>query len=493
MKYKINTNIKSPHVSINIGAIHMKNFRPLLIAILCFFVYGTIFSQADFNTSLHKTRAGKNFWYGKANGGFEQLTNVAIDSGGMGCTKCHGPLDADGVAYPVDYTPGCVDCHPTNSAFNPDSIKVDQCLGCHSRQKTEAVTLGYTDVHRTAGFKCWDCHTSADMHGTSTVYNSMLEPGAITVDCDNCHNSPATLPDHSSYDPHGGKIHCTACHAKTVASCYSCHLESQIVGKKRAKQTLHNFVMLVNRTKDNKVYPATFQSLTFQGNAWAAFGPFTSHTIDSTGRKCVDCHQNFGGNIPAIAEYNATGEIYFAKWNALDSTITAKTGIVPIPADYQRSLKMDYITYNGAPTDPVVPSKNWSPIGKSSPDGHQMFFATPLTKYQMSKLGFDTTLTTDVRSKQGNQVPEKFELLQNYPNPFNPSTSIEFHLPKASLVTLTVYDVIGHEVGKILKNQSLPAGIHTATFSPANLPSGLYFYKLETNNMTFSRKMLLMK
>jgi len=372
----------------------MKFFKILLVISLCFILSDIVFSQAYFNTSLHKTRAGKTYWYGKANGGFESLTNVSIDSAGMGCNKCHGPLDADGNAYPADYTPGCTDCHPINSSFNPDSIKVDQCLSCHSRQKTEFATLGYTDVHRTRGFKCWDCHTADEMHGSSTPHNSMLEPGAMTTDCADCHNSPATLPDHSAYDPHNGKLHCTACHAKTVTSCYSCHLESQLVGKKRAKQTLHNFVMLVNRTKDNKVYPATFQSLTYQGNAFAAFGPFTSHTIDSVGRTCTDCHLNFGGTVPSISEYNSTGEIYFAKWNSSDSTLTVKSGIVPIPADYQRALKMDFLTYNGSPNDPVAPSKNWSPIGKNTWDAHQMFFATPLTKYQMAKLGFDTTITT---------------------------------------------------------------------------------------------------
>lgn len=475
------------------GRIVMKRWGTVFCAILFLIMNGEVLPQANFNTSLHKTRAGKNFWYGKANGGFENLTNVAVDSGLMGCTVCHGATNADGAAYPSDYTPGCTDCHPSNSAFNPDSIKVDQCLSCHSRQKTESVTLGYTDVHRTLGFKCWDCHNSAEMHGTSTVYSSMLEPGAMTTDCEDCHNSPSTLPDHSAYDPHGGKLHCTACHAKTVTSCYSCHLESQIVGKKRAKQTIHNFVMLVNRTEDNKVYPATFQSLTYQGNAFVAFAPFTSHTIDSAGRTCLNCHNNMGGTVPAITEYNATGEISFAKWNEADSTLTVKTGIVPIPADYQRSLKMDFLTYNGDPTDPVAPSKNWSYIGKNTWDGHQMFFATPLTKPQMASLGFDTTLVTAVPSENPVKMPNKIGLMQNYPNPFNPATKIEFDLPSLSNVTLKVYDILGHEVNTLLNEQLLNKGSHQIAFSSSELPSGLYFYTLEANGITMTRKMVVLK
>ena len=105
--------------------------------------------------------------------------------------------------------------------------------------------------------------------------------------------------------------------------------------------------------------------------------------------------------------------------------------------------------------------------------------------------------TSEIRvltlASEPSQIPKDFAVQQNYPNPFNPSTSIEFHLPKASIVTLKVYDVIGYEVETLLKNQSLPAGIHATPFSSTGLPSGLYFYKLETNNMTFYRKMLLMK
>ncbi|MBI4811749.1 MAG: T9SS type A sorting domain-containing protein, partial [Ignavibacteriales bacterium] len=180
-------------------------------------------------------------------------------------------------------------------------------------------------------------------------------------------------------------------------------------------------------------------------------------------------------------------------WNNSDSTLTVKTGIVPIPADYQRALKMDFLTYNGSPSDPVAPSKNWSPIGKNTWDAHQMFFASPLTKTQMANLGFDTTLTTNVRTEYNKPIPEKFELLQNYPNPFNPETKIEFHLPKGSIVTLKVYNILGHEVQTLLNKHSLPAGIHTVRFESYELPSGLYIYKLDTDGKTLSRKMLLMK
>lgn len=470
----------------------MKVSRLLLAGCLVILAAGHVLAQANFSTSLHATRAGKLFWYGTANGGFQTLTNVPIDS--LQCMQCHGPTNADGQAYTGTYTPGCVDCHKTG-VFTKDSLKVDQCLGCHSRQKTEYATLGYRDVHRDRGMKCWDCHVGVDVHGGPTVFNSMLEPGAIDVECEDCHKTTggtAPLPNHAAFDPHGGKIHCTACHARTVISCFSCHLESQIRERKRHRQALHDFVILGNRTKDNKVYPVTLQSLTYNGLAWAAYGPYTPHTIDSTGRGCADCHNNIGGNLPAITQYNATGVMKFVTWNPADSTVSWLRGVIPFPADYKRSFQMDYLTYNGAPTDAVVPSKNWSPIGKTIADGSHMLFATPLTKVQMAKLGFDTTKVTDVAEPVG-PVPAAFTLAQNYPNPFNPATTIEFALPRATQVTLVVYDVLGAEIQTLVADRRMEAGLHRVMFTGDNLPSGVYLYKLVTPEYTFARKMALLK
>ena len=437
----------------------MKVGRLLLVTILSILVSATLLAQGNFNTSLHATRAGKLHWYGTANGGFQSLTNVPIDS--LQCNGCHGPTNADGVAYTGTYAPGCGDCHKTG-VFAADSIKIDQCYGCHSRQKTEYSTLGYHDVHRDRGMKCWDCHTSEDVHGGTTTLQSMLQPGGITVDCEDCHKTTggsAPLPSHAAYDPHGGKVHCTACHARTVITCFSCHLESQIVTKKRHRQALHDFVILGNRTKDNKVYPISFQSLTYNGMSWGAFGPYTAHTIDSVGKGCPACHNNMGGTNVAIAQYNATGSMKFVTWNPADSSLSWIHGVVPFPADYKRSFKMDFLTYNGAPTDPVVTTKNWRPIGKELMDGSHMLYSTPLTKVQMAKLGFDTTKVTAV-DEGGTDVPGTFRLNQNFPNPFNPSTTIEFGLPKATRVSLTVYDVLGAEVQILTKGQQFEAGVH---------------------------------
>lgn len=86
----------------------------------------------------------------------------------------------------------------------------------------------------------------------------------------------------------------------------------------------------------------------------------------------------------------------------------------------------------------------------------------------------------------------EFGLNQNYPNPFNPSTAIEFSIPTAQNVRLTVYNVLGQQVASLV-NQNLSAGVHTATFNASSLSSGVYFYRLEAGNKVAVKKMLLIK
>lgn len=87
---------------------------------------------------------------------------------------------------------------------------------------------------------------------------------------------------------------------------------------------------------------------------------------------------------------------------------------------------------------------------------------------------------------------DSYKLGQNYPNPFNPSTVIRFGLPFSGKVNLTVYNSMG-EVVKTLINTSMETGYHEVHFNAENLPSGLYFYKLQAGTFTQTKKMLLIK
>ena len=83
-------------------------------------------------------------------------------------------------------------------------------------------------------------------------------------------------------------------------------------------------------------------------------------------------------------------------------------------------------------------------------------------------------------------------LEQNYPNPFNPTTTIGFGVQNKSIVRITVLNAIGEEVA-ILLNEEIEPGYHQVEFNAANLPSGIYFYRLQAGSFVQTRKMILLK
>lgn len=100
-------------------------------------------------------------------------------------------------------------------------------------------------------------------------------------------------------------------------------------------------------------------------------------------------------------------------------------------------------------------------------------------------------VVTDVE-QTGSEVPETFVLDQNYPNPFNPVTTIRFALPSASHALLTVYNILGQQVA-VPVNRDLSAGSYEIRFEAHELPSGVYFYRLETEDAARVRSMILLK
>ncbi len=95
------------------------------------------------------------------------------------------------------------------------------------------------------------------------------------------------------------------------------------------------------------------------------------------------------------------------------------------------------------------------------------------------------------------EIPKQFSLSQNYPNPFNPSTKIKFDIPanvkrETSNVRLVIFDILGREVAKLVDQQMQP-GSYSVDWDASNFPSGVYFYRIQTDNFTETKKMILMK
>jgi hypothetical protein len=103
--------------------------------------------------------------------------------------------------------------------------------------------------------------------------------------------------------------------------------------------------------------------------------------------------------------------------------------------------------------------------------------------------------TNDVPTSIGNNKNislSDYRLYQNYPNPFNPETVIKYILPERGFVSLKVYNVMGENVTKLVNNTQ-EKGNHKVTFNGENLPSGIYFCRLEANGTTINKKMILLK
>lgn len=147
-------------------------------------------------------------------------------------------------------------------------------------------------------------------------------------------------------------------------------------------------------------------------------------------------------------------------------------------------------------------NSNWSTIGfvqgnGTTTDAKQYSFADKNLaagnySYRLKQIDFDGTFAYSDIVEANVSLPSQFELVQNYPNPFNPSTKIQFNLPEAGNVKLTVFNLLGQEV-KTLINEFKEAGSHIINFNAEGLNSGIYLYRVEANGLSEVRKMTLIK
>jgi hypothetical protein len=95
-------------------------------------------------------------------------------------------------------------------------------------------------------------------------------------------------------------------------------------------------------------------------------------------------------------------------------------------------------------------------------------------------------------TKESNKIPLQYTLSQNYPNPFNPTTYIEYAIPKSGIVSLKVYNILGQEVETLYEGYQ-NSGSYKVNFDATNLASGVYMYRLESGNVSLTKKLILMK
>lgn len=134
-------------------------------------------------------------------------------------------------------------------------------------------------------------------------------------------------------------------------------------------------------------------------------------------------------------------------------------------------------------------------LGYSYPVGTRinfLYWDDLLAGSDIGLYAFFNSPTTGVAEDLATVVPHTYRLEQNYPNPFNPTTVIGYSLPVSNHVNLTVYDMLGREVTRLV-NGVQPAGEHQVTFDAYRLATGVYFYRIQAGQFSDTRKLLLIK
>lgn len=132
----------------------------------------------------------------------------------------------------------------------------------------------------------------------------------------------------------------------------------------------------------------------------------------------------------------------------------------------------------------------WVGGGQGSYNGTNPTFQVTMNNF-INQIAIFDTINISVKHL-GSEIPNKYELMQNYPNPFNPVTKIKFALPKSGIVTIKVFDLLGRLV-EVVVNNYLEAGYYETDFDGSALSSGIYFYRLETEEYSEIKSMVLLK
>jgi len=203
------------------------------------------------------------------------------------------------------------------------------------------------------------------------------------------------------------------------------------------------------------------------------FGPEFSNSVDIA-------YSNVYGSQEAIIS-NSMSAV-----NWLDGNINLNPLFVDTANhNYHLSSKSPCL---GAGIDSIQISDIWSYAPKKDLDGN----LRPDPFGSRPDIGaYESQLFTDIL-ENGNELPLIFSLYQNYPNPFNSATVIKYSIPNSSRVIIKVYDILGSEVMTLL-NEEKETGYHSIDFNESDLPSGVYFYRIQAGNFNDTKKMILIK
>lgn len=200
---------------------------------------------------------------------------------------------------------------------------------------------------------------------------------------------------------------------------------------------------------------------------------------------------SFVNNGREVITYLADGESqdssYYYYWDQIGSN--------------WRPSSLFVYTYNASGDEDVIYYKSWNLTTWENDSkismtydamGKEIVELTEVWESGTYRNDYRELTTYTVTSIKEDAAPVLFTLKNNYPNPFNPSTTIEYEVKSAGMVTLTVYNVLGQIVA-VLQNGFQQAGVYKVEFDASGLTSGVYLYELASGNTKITKKMILNK
>ncbi|MBI3578480.1 MAG: T9SS type A sorting domain-containing protein [Ignavibacteriales bacterium] len=377
-----------------------------------------------------------------------------------GCRPCHNgsafAAFADNKATP-DYSRvvndppmGCATCHDPHSVKNEKQLRT---VAIDSLANGYKVPTGVAGM----GNLCMNCHHARE--NTVTKVNNQKNKFSDRF-------YPHYSPQADMFLGANGYEYSTSLtglntHGGLKNGCVTCHMAERVIGS----SVLANHEMKMTDAAGKDIVTACVE----------CHGPITSFEdikapIDYDGNGKIEAVttevQGLLDKLKATLPLDATGEpVNMAKDSMLVKNHPRYPAILPAIFNY-------YFVKN-----------DWSK-------------GIHNTKYAVGLLRASLGMVTGV-PMEDLSVPKTFELSQNYPNPFNPTTNIRFSIPKESVVKLAVYDIMGRVVATLV-NDKLPAGSHRATWNGKgddgrNVSSGVYFYHIQAEGFTATKKMALIK
>ncbi len=262
----------------------------------------------------------------------------------------------------------------------------------------------------------------------------------------------------------------------SIPSCYGLSFSDSLTGWVAAGTGSSNGMILktsdggINWSVQRESFGMYFDAMDFvtTDSGWAAgYDPITGSDVIFTS----DGGISWTGQLTV---FSALHDIEFV--NSNNGWTAGRTGIYTTTNGGKNWIQQDtYSTQRMTGIDLIDENVGWA-VG---------WYGTIL----FTENGGTTTVDSD---EEINQPPNNFVLYPNYPNPFNPLTKIKFEIPVSSFVTLKIYDVLGREL-KVLVNEYKTSGMYEIEFDGTKHASGIYFYRLQSEDYVRTKKMLLLK